>query len=226
VTVAAYVRVSSKGQDATMQRVAIERAAKARGDVVGRWYFEWASARTLDRKELRRCLYDARHGDFSRLYVWRLDRLARSGIRDLLGVVEDLRRWHVQLVMVTDGFELEGPAADVVLAVLAWTAKMERLAINERIAAARERVEREGRPWGRPPVTSPAQRALILSMREDGASLRQIAGALGVARTTVRRVLTAGPKSSASDGHHSPDRTDEKAGSYDGRFVDPRRVGR
>lgn len=38
---------------------------------------------------------------------------------------------------MADGIDLNGPAAEVVLAVLAWAAKMERLAINERISAAR-----------------------------------------------------------------------------------------
>jgi hypothetical protein len=52
------------------------------------------------------------------------------------------------VVSVTDGFDLNGPAAEIVLAVLSWAAKMERLVINERIAAARERVEAEGRRTG------------------------------------------------------------------------------
>ena len=51
---------------------------------------------------------------------------------------------------MADGFSLDGPAAEVVLAVMAWAAKMERLAIAERISAARERIESEGGRWGRP----------------------------------------------------------------------------
>lgn len=51
------------------------------------------------------------------------------------------------------------PAAEVVLAVMAWAAKMERLAINERISAARAQLEEEGRSWGRPPRFSPLERA-------------------------------------------------------------------
>jgi hypothetical protein len=47
-------------------------------------------------------------------------------------------------VNVADGFDLNGPHAEVIIAVLAWAAKMERLATAERIAAARERIEAEG----------------------------------------------------------------------------------
>ncbi len=50
---------------------------------------------------------------------------------------------------------LDGPTVEVLLAVMARAAKMERFAINERISAARERVEAEGRSWGQ---AEPARR--------------------------------------------------------------------
>ena len=77
-------------------------------------------------------------------------------------MVEELRRHHCELVTVSDGFDLSGPAAEVVLAVMAWAAKIERLAINVRISAARTRLEAEGRAWGRPPRLSPLERTRIL----------------------------------------------------------------
>jgi DNA invertase Pin-like site-specific DNA recombinase len=64
-------------------------------------------------------------------------------------VIEERRGHNCELVTVADGFDLSGPAAEVVLAVMAWAAKMERLAINERIAAARVHLEQEGRSWCR-----------------------------------------------------------------------------
>src|SRR5690348_8209640 len=88
--VAAYVRVSSKAQDLGMQRGAVERAAAARGDVVDVWYAEKKSARTLARPELDRLRVDARSGLVRKLYLFRLDRLTRSGIRDTFEVVEEL----------------------------------------------------------------------------------------------------------------------------------------
>ncbi len=144
----AYVRVSSKAQNHATQRSAIERAAAARGDTIAAWYGEKLSGKTLDRPELTRLRADARAGLVRRLYVYRLDRLARSGIRDTFEVLEELRAHGVEVVTVADGFDLAGPAAEVVLAVMAWAAKMERLAINERISAARERLRAEGKPWG------------------------------------------------------------------------------
>ena len=80
----AYVRVSSRAQDDATQRTAITRIAAARGDEVDDWRAEKRSARTMDRAELVRLLADARAGRLRgrRLYLFRLDRLTRTGIAD------------------------------------------------------------------------------------------------------------------------------------------------
>ncbi|HEX9052287.1 MAG TPA: recombinase family protein [Anaeromyxobacter sp.] len=188
--VAAYVRVSSKAQTHATQRAAIEAAAAARGDVVGTWYAEKLSGKTLARPALAQLRADAKAGLICRLYVYRIDRLARSGIRDTFEVVEELRGAGVELVTVADGFDLAGPAADIVLAVMAWAAKMERLAINERISAARARLEREGRPWGRPSRLTAQDRARALELQAAGMSVRRIAVRMRVPRSTVQRALS------------------------------------
>lgn len=183
-----YVRVSSKAQDHATQRSAIERAATARGDTLTEWYGEKVSGKSLDRPELDRLRAAVRAGEVRRLYVYRLDRLTRSGIRDTLDLVEELRRAGVDLVTIADGFDLNGPAAEIILAVMAWAAKMERLAINERIAAARARLEAEGRPWGRPKRLSPAQVAAVCADRAAGRTVREIAQARRIPRSTMGRV--------------------------------------
>ncbi len=191
--IAAYLRVSSKSQDTAMQKAAIERVAMSRGDQVEHWYSEERSGRSLQqRPELDRLRQDARAGLISKLYFYRLDRLVRSGIRDAFELVESLRSYGVELVSISDGFDLTGPAAEVVLAVLAWAAKVERLAINERISAARERIEATGGRWGRPRRLSEADRDQIKAMKLAGRSIRQIAVAMRCPRATIARAL--GPK--------------------------------
>lgn len=186
--VAAYVRVSSKAQDHATQRAAIERAATARGDTVAHWYGEKRSGKTLARPELDRLRADVRSGHVRKVYVFRLDRLTRSGIRDTFELIEELRNAGCEVLSVADGFDLNGPAAEVVLAVMAWAAKMERLAINERISAARERVEAEGRSWGRPRRMNEAQIAKVRALKAAGRSIREISAAIKVPRSTVARV--------------------------------------
>jgi DNA invertase Pin-like site-specific DNA recombinase len=88
-TATAYIRVSSRAQDHATQRAAIERIAAARGDVITEWFAEKKSAKTMARAELHRLRAVAREGCISKLYVFRLDRLTRSGIRDTFELVED-----------------------------------------------------------------------------------------------------------------------------------------
>ena len=193
----AYLRVSSKSQDPATQRDAIERVAAARSDSITTWYAEKMSGRTLARPELDRLRRDVRAGLVRRLYVFKLDRLTRSGIRDTFELLDELRAHGCQVMSIADGFNLDGPAAEVVLAVMAWAAKMERLATNERISAARERLKAEGKPWGRPSRSSPQLLAKIVRLRSEGRSFRNIAMALKMPLSTVARAAkSAVPKSS------------------------------
>jgi DNA invertase Pin-like site-specific DNA recombinase len=187
--VVAYTRVSSRAQDLGMQRAAIEKMAAARGDTIEVWYSEKRTGKVLARPELERLRGEVRARRVGKLYLFKLDRLTRSGIRDTFEVIEELRTFGVEVVSVNDGFALDGAAAEVILAVIAWAAKMERLAINERIAAARERLDAEGKPWGRPPRLSPSDRERVQALRDEGRSIREIAVAMKVPRSTVARAL-------------------------------------
>ena len=189
--VASYVRVSSRAQSSTLQSHAIARAAAARGDTINRTYEEKTSAKTTQRAELARLRNAARAGELRKLYVYRLDRLARSGIRDTLEILDELRAAGCSVVTVADSFDLEGPGAELVLCVLAWAAKAERLAINERISSAREAMAAKGLRWGRPRTMSPAQRERVAQLRKEGRSIRAIAVAMKVHRSSVERALRA-----------------------------------
>lgn len=94
-----------------------------------------------------------------------------------------------QLLALSDGFDLQGPHAEVIVAVMSWAAKMERLATAERIAAARERIEAEGGRWGRPRRMGRAEIERATAMRAEGRTLRDIAVALRVPRSTIGRAL-------------------------------------
>jgi len=174
-----------------MQRAAIERAAAARGDVIDVWFAEKRSAKTMAREELRRLLGQVRAGHLrgKRLYLYRLDRLTRTGIADTLTTLEELRAHGVEVVSVGDGFDLTGPHAEIIIAVMAWAAKMERLAIGERISAARERIEAEGGRWGRPRRVDTPTLEQARKMRASGRSIRVIAAALKVPRSTIAGAL-------------------------------------
>jgi DNA invertase Pin-like site-specific DNA recombinase len=189
--IGAYLRVSSRSQDWSTQLHAIESAATARGDRVDPilTYSEKASAKTADRPMLARLRAAAKAGELRKVYVYKLDRLVRSGVRDMLTVLDELKAHGCQVVTVADGFDLEGPAGELVVMVLAWAAKQERIVINERIAAARTRVEAEGGAWGRPTTLGPRLRERASAMRDKGKTFRAIAIALKVPKSTIARAL-------------------------------------
>jgi DNA invertase Pin-like site-specific DNA recombinase len=168
-----------------MQTEAIARVA--RRDVT--WYADVVTGATLARPELDRLRSAVKQGFHDVVYVYRLDRLTRSGIRDTLDLIEEFRRGGCQLVSIADGFDFQGPTAEVVLAVLAWGARMERLAIRERISSARERVRAKGGAWGRPRRMTDEQRRRANVLFDCGHSVRQIAMLLKVPRATVGRCL-------------------------------------
>jgi DNA invertase Pin-like site-specific DNA recombinase len=193
--IAAYIRVSSKSQDHAMQRDAIVgRLGPAVAEHVA-WYAETASAKTNDRAELRRLLADARAGKLRELYAFRLDRLCRTGVSDTFRVVSELRAAGVTLHTISDGVTIRPGSDDVVSETLVFAlslaARLERTAINDRIAAARTHMAAKGEPWGRPPRVTPAERETAKRMQGEGRSVREISAALGVPRSTIGRVLRA-----------------------------------
>jgi DNA invertase Pin-like site-specific DNA recombinase len=78
----AYCRVSSKGQDLSSQRHAITQEAARRGDVITDWREEKRSGKKLARPVLDELRKDISAGRVQALYVFRLDRLTRSGVAD------------------------------------------------------------------------------------------------------------------------------------------------
>jgi site-specific DNA recombinase len=196
-TATAYVRVSSKAQDLSTQRDAIERAAQARGDSITTWVEEKRSAKTLARPGLDRLRADARSGLVRRLYVFKLDRLCRTGVADTFAVLGELRAHGVEVIAVADNLHLKPGAEDITSEVfvfaLGLAAKLERAAINDRISAARERVERGGGRWGRPRRLDDAAVQQARQLQQAGRSVRAISIALKVPRATVARALSRKP---------------------------------
>lgn len=186
---AAYLRVSTRGQSVAMQRDAIERAAVARGASIDEWFAEKAGGGAGARPILENLRAAVATGAFDRVFVYRLDRLSRGGIRSTLALVDEFKAHGARIETVADGFALEGPAADVVLAVLAWAAQMERAAIGERVAAARVKVEASGGAWGRPRRVDDATVAKVRTLSKSR-TVREIAIALKIPKSTVCDVLS------------------------------------
>jgi site-specific DNA recombinase len=196
-SVVGYVRVSTSRQAAEgvsleAQRKQINAWAEARGlPVRGIYADEGISGfRTRNRPGVRRALEEAcRRG--ATLVVYSLSRLARS-TPDALAIVERLTKAGAHLVSLTEPIDTTSAAGRMVLTLLAAFAQFERDLASERTKNALAHLRAKGRrvsrhvPYGyelagdRLVQSAKEQNAiaLMLSMRQAGASLRQIAGEL------------------------------------------------
>jgi DNA invertase Pin-like site-specific DNA recombinase len=183
------VRVSTPEQDYELQRAAIERAAAARGDTELTWYAETRSGRSWVRPELEKLARRAASGHHARIYVWRLDRLTRRGPADTLATVQRLRQSGCQLISVTEGFDFAGAVGELLVAMMGFLAAGESEAQLERQKAARARVEAAGGKWGRPPKVTALDAVRILALASEGRSVRSIAMAVKLKRSTVQDTI-------------------------------------
>lgn len=185
---AAYLRVSTADQDLDNQRDAIAKLAAARGLELVETYEEHAPGAGAPRAQLERLQQDAHRGEFSTLIVWALDRLGRS-MHEVLALVVELDRRGVRVLSVQESWlDTAGPLRPLLVAILGWSAEMERARIGERTRAGLERAKRRGVKLGRP------RRAINLaharSLRARGYSYRRTAKIMGVAPSTLHRALS------------------------------------
>lgn len=190
----AYVRVSSASQDYDSQLRALVCAVKASGERFAHVYTEKASGKSLLRPELKKVLDTARMGQIGHLWIFKLDRLTRSGVGDTFRVVDELRHAGVTLHALADNLVVRPSdhgdlVSDTLLFALSLAARLERLAIHERQAAARARMQAEGRSWGRPHRMGKPELARALELADAGESVRKIAQRLHVPQATVSRSL-------------------------------------
>lgn len=189
-SVVGYIRVSSASQDHATQRHAIELAARARGEAIERWFADTATGGTMDRPELVKLRAELARGAVSCVWVWKLNRISRSGMVDTLSFVDEVRRSGARLVSVSENFPLDGPASQMVIAALAFAAELEREQIRENQLAARARLEAAGRTWGRPPLP-PHKRDAAALLASQGKSPKEIARELQISRTAAGKIVRA-----------------------------------
>ena len=189
-----HIEYAGTREGAMQQRCAILKAAEARGDTITGWYAEKKSGKTLKRPELDRLRADVRARVARRVYVFKLDRLTRSGVADTYTVIQETRTAGCTLIAVSDNLviqpDTEDVASEVLVFALSLAARIERAAINERISAARDAVEASGGAWGRPRRMTAAQVQRARELQATGRSVRDISQLVGIPRATVHVALS------------------------------------
>jgi DNA invertase Pin-like site-specific DNA recombinase len=191
INVAIYARVSTADQDCTIQLEELRRYAAARGWAITEEYVDHGvSGAKVTRPALDRLMRDARGARFAAVLVHKLDRFGRSTAHCVASITE-LRDLGVRFLATSQGIDTDvnNPISRFIITLLAAFAELEREMIRERTALGREHAMKRGVVFGRKRLVIDRQRAL--DMHQAGASVREIATALGIGSATAHRLLKA-----------------------------------
>lgn len=198
--VRAYLRASTKEQDARRAKDALEAFASDRGLTIAATYVENESGAKdwADRPELRRLLSDCRPGDI--LLVEQVDRLSRLSADDWEALKAEIQGRKVKVVALDlptshqfaqsngDDFTarmldaLNGMMLDMLAAMARKDYEDRRRRQREGIAVAKAKGKYRGRPENK------ARNERIIGMFREGKTWSQIEKDTGASRSTLSRL--------------------------------------
>lgn len=191
----AYLRASTRGQDAQRARKDLEDFASERGMKIASWYVENESGARLDRPELQRLLKDAHSGDIILCeQVDRLSRLRRDDWENLRAEISAKRLRVVALDLPTswqlvDGDEFTQRMADAIngmmLDMLAAIARKDYDDRRRRQAQGIAGAKAKGVYKGRPEDTE--RLSQIGTLLSAGKSWNAVMSLTGASRATVAK---------------------------------------
>lgn len=194
--VAIYTRISPnpKKADTENQEIQLTEFANRQGWRIVEVYREIhvsGGKKGEDRIQFKRMMLDASKRKFGLLLFWALDRLSREGVYETLQYLRQLTNYGIDYRSYTEPFfDSCGIFKDAVIAIMATLAKQERIKLVDRTRAGLENARRKGVVLGR-------RRAKIdyhaaRTMRESGATLKDISAKFKVSESVVCRLLKVG----------------------------------
>lgn len=190
MTVACYVRVSTRRQKDDGQRAEIQKWLEANGinpDQV-EWYADKETGKTLQRPDFERLQADIFHGKVKTVVLWKLDRLSRR-LKDGVNILADWCERGLKVVVVTQQLEFNGPVGRTLAAVMLGLAEIELEYRRERQAAGIAVAKKQGVYTGRKPGTTKGHPDRAKELRDKGLTAAEISTALGISERTVFRYL-------------------------------------
>jgi len=187
---AAYIRVSTTGQNLEGQRREIERwiAGNVAHPEEVIWFEDKKTGNNLDRSGFKALQAAVFHGEIDMIIIYKLDRVSRSLI-DGLTTIQGWLEKGIRLVSTSQQFDFSGATGRLIASVLFSVAEMEQETRKERqqagIAVAKDRGAYKGRKKGT--TKGSQQRAMELQLQ--GLTASEIANVMGVSRATVYRYL-------------------------------------
>ncbi|AMX93257.1 resolvase [Mesorhizobium sp. M7A.F.Ca.US.014.04.1.1] len=196
--VRAYLRASTKEQDANRAKGDLLTFAKERGLQIAATYVENESGASLARPELFRLLSDCQPGDI--LLIEQVDRLSRLNGADWNKLKDEIRDRHIKVVALDlptswgmasgNADEFMSRMADAInnmmLDVIAAVARKDYEDRRRRQTQGIAKAKSEGKYRGRP--EDKARNKAIQSMLTSGQSWSTIISATGCSRSTLARL--------------------------------------
>lgn len=191
--IALYIRVSSEDQSTASQEQEIAKwleykSLKESGVIR---YADSFTGTTMERPGFDKLLADMRRRKFTKLVVWRVDRLARNAA-GLLTFIEELQALGIEFVSIRDNLDLSTPTGRMMLVFLAGIAAWETETRRERQMAGIESAKKSGRYKGRKPGYRKADTERVFELKDKGLTNPEISEALGVSVRTVVNYLGQG----------------------------------
>lgn len=175
-----YARVSTTGQDLTVQLEALSGCDRI-------YQEKLSGSSAASRPELQNMLSYVREGDT--VIISKLDRIARN-TSDLLNIVEQLEQKKVAFKVLNINLDTTTPTGKLMLTMLGAIATFERQLILERQREGIEIAKREGKYKGRKP-TARAKSEEVKLMIAQGIKKTEIARKLAISVPSVYRCLVS-----------------------------------
>jgi DNA invertase Pin-like site-specific DNA recombinase len=189
---AIYTRVSKSdgSQDPENQLRELKMFCDRHGWEVTDVYTDFASGGRGDRASFKRLMLDASKRKFDNVLFWAMDRFSREGIEATLSYIRQLDSYKVGFRSYQEPFfDSCGPFRDMLVAMFATFASLERAKISERTLSGLAKARSQGRVGGRPKADEDV--ALVkrfAKLKASGLSIRNIAAEMGISPTTVQRL--------------------------------------
>lgn len=122
------------------------------------------------------------------LVVWRLDRLGTTS-PSVLSLLELLGHRGVGVDAIAEKLDTTGDEGAALLSIITAFNGLERNLLRERTMVGVYAAKARGRVAGRPRALSGTNVERVVALREQGASVREIAEELGTSRATVYRAI-------------------------------------
>ena len=185
-TAAIYARVSTLDQSCELQLEDLRRYASQRFGRCYEFVDQGVSGTQRRRPQLDALMNSAHKRLFDAVLVWKFDRFARS-VKHLVDSLEEFRALGIDFVSYTEGVDTTTPTGQLLFHIVGAVAQFERDLIAERVRAGIAHARALGKRIGRPRAEINVEQ--VRGLRHQGRSLRQIAKALAVPVSRVRRAL-------------------------------------